>query len=149
MSIIVTLLPVIVLVLVWVAVARVIVPLQSRHNLEQQFPAAIEPDGPFLECNVRFIPDEASTPCIAKATPAGLYMVSPKEALAKRHWVTGPLLCYLDEPVLIPWSALEYQRSKFPLWGGIRFDVPSANATFFVRRKAAVELLRQGGRPIP
>ncbi len=145
----VTLLAVGVLVLVWLWTGKVLVPIQSRRNLQQQFSASIEPAGPFVECNVRFIPDEAHCPCIAKATPAGLYLVSPKEALAERGWITGPQLVYLTEPVLIPWSALEYQPAKFPLWGRIRFDVPSAKATFFVRRKAAAELLSQAGQPLP
>jgi hypothetical protein len=149
MSITMTLLPVLVLALVWLAVGRVLVPIQSRRNLARQFPAAIEPAGPFVECNVRFMPDEAPTRCIAEATPAGLYMVSTQESLAQRRWLTGPMVCYLDVPVLIPWSELKYQPSLFPLWGGIKFDVLSAKAVFYIRRKAAIELLRQGGRPIP
>jgi hypothetical protein len=146
---IMVLVAIIVLVLVWLWSVKVLIPIQSRRNLQQQFGAAIEPAGPFVECNVRFVPDEAHCPCIAKATPAGLYLVSPKEALAGRGWITGPPLVYLTEPVLIPWSALEYQPAKFPLWGRIRFDVPSAKATFFVRRKPATELLRDAGRPLP
>ena len=138
----------IVLLLVWLWCGKILIPLQSRQNLQEQFGAAIELAGPFVECNIRFVPDEAHCPCIAKATPAGLYLVSPKEALAERGWITGPQLVYLTEPVLIPWSALEYQPAKFPLWGRIRFDVPSAKATFFVRRKAATELLSQAGQPL-
>jgi hypothetical protein len=145
-----TLLAVIVLILVWFGLARVHGPRLSRHNLEQQFRATIELESPFVECNVRFVPDESHTPCIAKATPAGLYLVSPEEALAKRVWGSaGVEPSYLTEPVLIPWSVLEYGPAKFPLWGWIRFDVHSANATFFIRRKAATELLRQGGQPLP
>ena len=144
----VSLLAIVALVLVWAGCVWILRPLQSRRNLQRQFRAAIEPDGPFVQCKVRFAPDEGSTPCIAKATRAGLYMVSPKETLAKRSWLSYSVY-YLTEPVLIPWSVLKYRRSIYPLWGGIKFDVPSAKATFYIRRKLAIELLRQGGQPIP
>jgi len=145
-----TLLAVLVFVLVWVALARALGPRWSRRNLQAQFRATMEPGGPFVKCNVRFVPDEAHTPCLAKATPAGLYLVSPAEALARRNWSVeaGGLPC-LTEPVLIPWSLLTYHPAKFPLWGWLRFDIPSAKVVFFVRRKVATELLRQAGQPLP
>jgi len=145
-----TFLAAVVFVLVWVGLARSLAPRWSRHNLQAQFGATIEPGGPFVECNVRFVPDEAHTPCIAKATPAGLYLASPEEALAKRTWSVeaGGLPC-LTKPVLIPWSVLTYHPAKFPLWGWLRFDIPSAKVVFFPRQKVATELLRQAGQPLP
>jgi hypothetical protein len=145
---VVVLLAVIVVVLVWVGLVMALAPRQGRHNLQQHFPATVEPAGPFVQSNVLFVPDESHTPCIVKATPAGLYLASPEKAFARRIWgVTGP--SYLTKPVLIPWSALEYGLAKFPLWGWVRFDVASAKVTFFVRRKVAAELLQTAGQPLP
>ncbi|MGA7074509.1 hypothetical protein [Bradyrhizobium sp.] len=145
---VVVLLAMIVVVLVWVGLVMALAPRQGRHNLQQHFPATVEPGGPFVQSNVLFVPDESHTPCIAKATPAGLYLASPEKAFAMRIWgVTGP--SYLTKPVLIPWSALKYGLAKFPLWGWVRFDVASAKVTFFVRRKVAAELLQTAGQPLP
>lgn len=139
---------VIVVVLMWVGLVMALAPRQSRHNLQRQFATTLDPGGPFVKCNVLFVPDEFRTPCIAKATPAGLYLASPEKALARRLWgVMGP--SYLTKPVLIPWSALEYGQAKLPLWGWVRFDVASAKVTFFVRRKMATELLQTAGQPLP
>ncbi|HYM03143.1 MAG TPA: hypothetical protein VET85_09370, partial [Stellaceae bacterium] len=90
---------------------------------------------------------EATTPCQVRATRAGWYMVSPAEALAKRHWISGVPL--LEQPVLIPWAQLEYRRAKFPLFRWLRFDIPTAKVTFFVRTSVALNLLREADRPLP
>jgi hypothetical protein len=135
--------------LMWAGLIWFLKPRFSRGNLQSQFAAPIEPAGPFIECNIRFVPDEMHTRCIALATPAGLYMSSPPQALAEPSSIFRSYDSNLIEPVLIPWSVIEYGPAKFPLWGSTRFDVPSANVTFFVRRKAATELLRQACQPLP
>lgn len=59
---VVVLLAVIVVVLVWVGLVMALAPRQGRHNLQQHFPATVEPGGPFVQSNVLFVPDEIPHP---------------------------------------------------------------------------------------
>jgi hypothetical protein len=126
---------------------RALARRSSRHVLQTQFATAIEPDGPLAECKIRFPIEEADTPCLVRAMPAGWYMASSAELVAKLHWTSG--VPYLKQPVLIPWGLLEYRLAKFPLRRWLRFDIPSAKVTFFVRRSVATAVLREAGRPLP
>jgi hypothetical protein len=129
-------------VLMWIGVKR-----SARRILQQQFTTDIDPGGPLVECEIRFVADEASTPCGVRLTPAGWYMCRPPSAVARRYSISG--VPYLKRPVLIPWTLLEYHYGRFPLRGWLRFDVPSAKATFFIRQRVAMDLLRDAGRPLP
>jgi hypothetical protein len=128
--------------LIWFGVKR-----SARRILEQQFSTDIDPAGPLVECQVRFVPDEASTPCGVRSTPDGWYMCRPPSAIARRYSISG--VPFLKRPMLIPWPLLEYHYARFPLHRWLRFDVPSAKATFFVRQNVAMDLLRDAGRPPP
>jgi hypothetical protein len=128
--------------LMWIGIKR-----SARRILDQQFGTDIDIDAPLVECQVRFVPDEASTPCGVRAAPAGWYMCRPPSAATKRYSISG--VPFLKRPVLIPWTLLEYHYARFPLHGWLRFDVPSAKATFFVRKNVAMDLLRDAGRPPP
>jgi hypothetical protein len=139
------------LVVVWALAVRVVKKRDGKRILQQQFAAPVEPGGPFTVCKLLFPPEEGFTPCVVRATQTGWYMFSPEELRARRRGIlqySG--IRYLAKPVFIPWNLLEYRYAKFPLRGWwLRFDVPSANATFFVRHRVALELLRAAGRPLP
>ena len=136
-----------VLAAVWFLAMRTSTRRDTRRILQEKFATAIEPDGTLTACKIRFPIEEAATPCLVRATRAGWYMVSPAEALAKRPWSSGVPL--LEEPVLIPWTQLEYRRTRFPFLRSLRFDIPSAGVTFFVRKSVALALLREADRPLP
>lgn len=119
--------------LMWFSIKR-----NGRIILERDFIAPIEPPDDGTRCDVRFPMDEASTDCVLSATAAGLYMATPAEAIAKRSWTSTR--CYLRQPVLIPWSRLQYGPAKFPAMGMVRFDVTGTRIVFFVR-KSVVEMV--------
>jgi hypothetical protein len=119
----------------------------TRAILQKQFPAPDTPDGPMTVCELRFPLAEVSTPCVAHASKAGLFMVSTKEEMAKWRWVNN--VPYLKQPVFIPWSRLDPYRARFPMRNWVRFDIRGTKATFFMRQDPAVELLRIGAQPLP
>lgn len=119
-----------------------------KRILLRDFAAVIEPEGEKTACEIRFPTEDAATPCAVQATPAGWYMVTPQPVLAKYGgWLSAVPL--LPRPVFIPWSALHYRRASFPLANWLKFEIRSAQVTFFVRRSVALELLRNAGRPPP
>ncbi len=128
--------------LIWLSRAR-----NARAILQARFRTSHAPVSPLIPCDVRFPLDELSTPCVAHASPAGLYLVTPPDQIAKWHW--GRNTPFLKQPVLIPWTQLHYYPAKFPMRNWLRLDIRSTQATFFIRENVAVELLRAAGQPVP
>ena len=137
--------PVVVLVALWLRFIKVTAPRYARRVLLDRFATDAAPDGPLTKCSVLLAGEEASTPALACATNAGWYMVSPDDAIARKSWTWNyPLL---EHPVLIPWDVLKIGPAKFPFtWSWMRFDLPSAKATFFVQKQVAAQMLREAGR---
>jgi hypothetical protein len=119
----------------------------ARAILQKRFRTSQAPDGPLTECEVRFPLAELSTPCVAHASEAGLYLVSSKEQVAKWRWNNN--VPFLKEQVLIPWSELHYYRARVPMQSWLRFDIRNTKATFFFRESVALGLLSAAGRPLP
>jgi hypothetical protein len=128
--------------LMWLNRAR-----DTRAILQSRFRTSQAPDGPLTECEVRFPLAESSTPCVAHASEAGLYLFSSKEQVAKWRWNNN--VPFLREQVLIPWSELHYYHARVPMQSWLRFDIRNTKATFFFRESVALELLRAAGQPLP
>jgi hypothetical protein len=142
--------PVVVLVAVWLFCIRIGARRYARGILLDQFASPVEPDGPLTRCTILLAGDEAATLALVRAMKAGWYMVSPDDAIVRKSWNWDYLL--LEHPVLIPWAVLKYGPARFPLRGWwLRFEASAgnANATFFVRKNVALELLSGAGRALP
>jgi hypothetical protein len=118
----------------------------SRRILQQDFAAPGAPYGELVPCKVRFPLDEMSTPIVAKATPAGWYMVSPPDEVAQWRYTNN--VPYLRQAILIPWSRLRCAPAKFPMHRWVKFTVAGTRLLFFVPKDAATTLLSQAGRTI-
>jgi hypothetical protein len=136
-----------VLVIIFAAVMWWSGKLNARWILENKFPAASDPGGPYTECEIRFPTADVPAPCMVRATHEGWYMFTPKEKRAKWRWVNN--VPFLNKAVFIPWTSLECSQAKFPMRNWLRFDVKSTKAIFFVRKEVALTLLAEAGRPVP
>jgi hypothetical protein len=126
---------------IWIDLKR-----DGRSLLQSQYLSPFMPAEPYVECDIRFPLDEMSTRCLASASKAGLYLVSPTEAISKWRWTNNTPL--LRQPVMIPWSELIYGRARFPMHNWIRFGIQNTKATFFIRKAAAIKLLESAGRTL-
>jgi hypothetical protein len=126
--------PIIFIFVIWVNVQR-----NARRIVQTQYSSHVMAPTPSIECHVRFLIDEMSTPCLASVDSAGLYLVSPDKAISKSSWLNDiPLL---RNPVMIPWSDLDIRRAKFPMHNWIKFEIRGTKAVFFIRKVPAVKLL--------
>ena len=114
--------------------------------LQTRFRASHTPEGPLVECEVRFPLTEMPTPCVAHASEAGLYLFSTKEMVTKWRWTRN--IPFIKQQVWIPWSELDYRRAGFPMENWLRFDIRNTKGTFFIKQAVALELLRAAGQPL-